>query len=441
MKRLWLIVLAVALPTLGWAQAIPISGQVFNQYGNPVAGAQVYICSAAGSTGLPCSPVASIYQDYNLTIPAANPTQTDANGDFTVYAGALPFPNMYVVNAVPQSGTTYTWVVVGPTTLATLGGAPYPPGTGIPCVSTGSSWCATWNSTNLIPSSYLTAYSVIEQAGTPLAKEPALNFVANVTCTDTPGVSTNCTPSGGGGTPGGLTTQVQVNVLGAFGGYSSLTYTPTQGLVVGTIPSGQKVTVGPQSTVPISWTFDWTTPATALSSLNGAPLTGVGTSGNWPINAATATLATLANQATSLASTPPLCAIGSAPRGVNAYGNVVGCTAYAPVAVTQKNCLSVVCAGGSTYSSGVTYTNLSGLSVLEEVTMAGQGSGSTGVEYLMTTTIGGVSGPQCGITNDSWGYCSVTFKVPPGATFSATVAQHNSPGFTPTVFGWLELPD
>ena len=114
MKRLWLFVLAVSLPILGWAQSIPISGFVIDQYGQPVAGAQVYICSAAGSTGLPCSPVASIYYDYNLSLPAPNPYSTDANGDFSVYVGPLAFPNAYVVNAVPEAGTIYTWLYPGP---------------------------------------------------------------------------------------------------------------------------------------------------------------------------------------------------------------------------------------------------------------------------------------------------------------------------------------
>ena len=100
MKRV-LVALIIGFGSLSaWSQSAPISGFVLDQYGSPVAGAQVYICSAAGSSGLPCTPVASIFQDYNLTIAAANPTQTDANGNFNVYVGALPFPNTYVVNMV-----------------------------------------------------------------------------------------------------------------------------------------------------------------------------------------------------------------------------------------------------------------------------------------------------------------------------------------------------
>lgn len=114
MKRLWIIFIAVFLSPFAWSQAAPISGQVINQYGQPAAGVQVYICSASGSSGLPCSPVASIYSDYNLENSIANPTQTDSNGNFSVYVGPLAFPNTYVVNAVPQSGTTYTWLYPGP---------------------------------------------------------------------------------------------------------------------------------------------------------------------------------------------------------------------------------------------------------------------------------------------------------------------------------------
>lgn len=114
MRRLFCIIIIAALSaTVGWSQSTPISGQVISQYGQPVAGAQVYICSAAGSSGLPCSPLAAIYLDYNLTVPTSNPTQTDANGNFNVYAGSLPSPNVYVVNEVPQAGTIYTQLFPG----------------------------------------------------------------------------------------------------------------------------------------------------------------------------------------------------------------------------------------------------------------------------------------------------------------------------------------
>ena len=47
-RRLYLlIIIGAVLSPLGWSQSIPISVFVINQYGSPVAGAQVYICNAA----------------------------------------------------------------------------------------------------------------------------------------------------------------------------------------------------------------------------------------------------------------------------------------------------------------------------------------------------------------------------------------------------------
>lgn len=42
-------------------------------------------------------------------------------------------------------------------------------------------------------------YQTIQNAGTPVAQEPVLNFTSGVTCTDNPGVATNCAASAGGG--------------------------------------------------------------------------------------------------------------------------------------------------------------------------------------------------------------------------------------------------
>jgi len=195
-KNLWIIIFALLCGLRLSGQSIPISGFVVNQYGSPVAGAQVYICSAAGSSGLPCSPVASIYQDYNLTISTANPTQTDANGDFTVYAGALAFPNMYVVNAVPQSGTVYTWVVPGPT--CSLGG----------CTFTGPATAPIFNattgfevngtalaSTNLSDSSNLARLTVANIFTGATQTAPIWNATTGFDVNGTPLASTNLSDS------------------------------------------------------------------------------------------------------------------------------------------------------------------------------------------------------------------------------------------------------
>ena len=85
-----------------------------NQYGQPAVGVPVYVCSAAGSTGLPCTPVASIYYDYNLMYPAPNPISTDSNGNYNVYVPALSFPNVYIANVVTGYGTPTTQLYPGP---------------------------------------------------------------------------------------------------------------------------------------------------------------------------------------------------------------------------------------------------------------------------------------------------------------------------------------
>lgn len=94
-------------------QVAVISGQAINQYGQPLPNAQVRVCSVT-STGVPCTPTASIFLDFGLTIPAANPYTSDQYGNYTVYAGALAAPNLYAVQLSPASGITWSYVVNGP---------------------------------------------------------------------------------------------------------------------------------------------------------------------------------------------------------------------------------------------------------------------------------------------------------------------------------------
>lgn len=115
-------------------------------------------------------------------------------------------------------------------------------------------------------------------------------------------------------------------------------------------------------------------------------------------------------------------------------------TPPSPASAARKNCLSVACAGGSTYSAGTTYTNSSTTTVSEEVTMGYPGSGAVGCDYLLSTTVGGAIGPYASITNDQWGYQSVTFTVPVGVTFSAAITQpHSGCGTIPTITSWSEV--
>jgi Pectate lyase superfamily protein len=60
---------------------------VFGPSGHPVAGATVTVCLPS-ATGTPCSPLAALYTDATLSVPAANPFQTDGIGNYHFYAPA-----------------------------------------------------------------------------------------------------------------------------------------------------------------------------------------------------------------------------------------------------------------------------------------------------------------------------------------------------------------
>ena len=59
-------------------------GVVLSNTGTPVAGASVQVCTQP-ATGTPCSPIANVYADVNLTIQIPNPLTTDMNGNYFGY--------------------------------------------------------------------------------------------------------------------------------------------------------------------------------------------------------------------------------------------------------------------------------------------------------------------------------------------------------------------
>lgn len=98
------------------AQVTVISGQAVDQYGAPLPFAQVRVCNAATSSGTPCTPTATIYTNYALSgAPASNPYSADQYGNYTLYAGPLAAPNLYVVQLSPASGITWSYVTAGQT--------------------------------------------------------------------------------------------------------------------------------------------------------------------------------------------------------------------------------------------------------------------------------------------------------------------------------------
>ena len=83
---------------------------VFGPDGHPVAGATVRVCQPT-ATGTPCSPLATLYTDATLTVPAANPLQTDGIGNYHFYAPSGRY--MIQISGLGITGTiTYPDVIL-----------------------------------------------------------------------------------------------------------------------------------------------------------------------------------------------------------------------------------------------------------------------------------------------------------------------------------------
>ncbi len=117
--------MVLALVSLAWlAPAAQAQGSrkddiVFGPTGHPVAGATVTVCQPT-ATGIPCTPLATIYTDATLTVAAPNPFQADGIGNYHFYApagryvvqisgpqisGALTYPDVILPADFGSSGT------------------------------------------------------------------------------------------------------------------------------------------------------------------------------------------------------------------------------------------------------------------------------------------------------------------------------------------------
>ena len=78
---------------------------VRGEQGIPVAGATVVVCTQpANVTITPCTPLANLFTDASLTIPAPNPLTSDGLGNFHFYAA----PGLYTVQVYGPGINTYT---------------------------------------------------------------------------------------------------------------------------------------------------------------------------------------------------------------------------------------------------------------------------------------------------------------------------------------------
>lgn len=82
-----LVLSAAVVAPAAHAQGSRKDDIVFGPTGHPIAGATVTVCQPT-ATGTPCSPLAAIYTDATLTVPATNPFQTDGIGNYHFYAPA-----------------------------------------------------------------------------------------------------------------------------------------------------------------------------------------------------------------------------------------------------------------------------------------------------------------------------------------------------------------
>lgn len=103
-----LVALLWLTPTAARAQAAnaaAISGQVVTASGTPAANARVRVCQIT-AVGTPCSTGGvSLYSDYNLTVPTANPIATDSYGNYAVFTTS----GLYLLQVTPQTGLTYNY--------------------------------------------------------------------------------------------------------------------------------------------------------------------------------------------------------------------------------------------------------------------------------------------------------------------------------------------
>lgn len=115
MKRLFLF-LTLLCPSLAFAQVggIITGGIiVLSSSGRPIAGATVTVCNVA-DMGVPCTQLVNIFKDAALTIPAANPGTTDANGNFVAFATPSVYHYTVTGSGVTTAGQPFTATVSTP---------------------------------------------------------------------------------------------------------------------------------------------------------------------------------------------------------------------------------------------------------------------------------------------------------------------------------------
>jgi hypothetical protein len=87
MKKISLAAILFLTSAMAFGQGACYPGQILLDTGRPANGATVRVCTA-GSTGTPCTPLASLFTDPTDSVGASNPLTTDARGNFKICAAA-----------------------------------------------------------------------------------------------------------------------------------------------------------------------------------------------------------------------------------------------------------------------------------------------------------------------------------------------------------------
>ncbi len=100
-----LIIVAAACTysTLAHAQGSRRDDIVLDAAGHPVSGATITVCPSTAS-GVPCTPLATLYTDATLTVQSPNPFTTDGLGNYHFYSA----PGRYQVQVSGSGLTPYT---------------------------------------------------------------------------------------------------------------------------------------------------------------------------------------------------------------------------------------------------------------------------------------------------------------------------------------------
>jgi Pectate lyase superfamily protein len=108
-NRLMVLILTLIFCAAGpWAASARAQGShqsdiALNTRGQPLAGAQIRVCTSSATTTSPCTPLANIYSDIALTQALANPISADGMGNYNFYAA----PGRYVLEISGPGIITY----------------------------------------------------------------------------------------------------------------------------------------------------------------------------------------------------------------------------------------------------------------------------------------------------------------------------------------------